>query len=91
MDDKIKTAMFCEGSWQQADRLYARPTGTWREKKPVIDEIKCCHCGWCSIYCPVGCIDENSDSFAPDLRYCKGCGICAKECPVTAIQMVPEE
>jgi 2-oxoacid:acceptor oxidoreductase delta subunit (pyruvate/2-ketoisovalerate family) len=88
MGKNKKPEISYEGSWQDVTCLYARPTGTWRDRTPVINSIKCCQCGWCSIYCPAGCVVEKEECFEPDLKYCKGCGVCARECPVSAIQMV---
>ena len=67
-------------------------TGSWRTKKPVIDQTKCTRCGICWMFCPDGAIQKTkTGSFEPDLDYCKGCGICAEECPFKAITMVEEE
>lgn len=66
-------------------------TGDWRTERPVVDRDKCNKCGLCYIFCPEGCIKEDSQGFfEADLYYCKGCGICAHECPQDAITMVPE-
>lgn len=67
-------------------------TGGWRSQKPVYDNSKCNKCGLCFIFCPEGCIQQQSDGFYdPNLFYCKGCGICAKECPKDVITMIEEE
>jgi pyruvate ferredoxin oxidoreductase delta subunit len=66
-------------------------TGSWRTKKPVWDNRKCIKCGLCYIFCPEGCISEDTDGyFVADLNYCKGCGICAHECWPAAIKMAEE-
>ena len=66
-------------------------TGDWRSQKPVFDFEKCIKCGLCYIYCPEGCIRQNTEGyFEADMYYCKGCGICAKECPKEVITMVEE-
>lgn len=68
------------------------PTGGWRSQRPILDNSLCNKCGLCYIYCPEGCIEEDSEGlFIANLFYCKGCGICAVECPKKAITMVEEE
>ncbi len=67
-------------------------TGSWRAQRPVLDTQKCIKCGLCYIFCPEGCIAEDSEGFfKANLDYCKGCGICAHECWPEAIVMVEEE
>ena len=67
-------------------------TGDWRAERPAYNFDRCIKCGICYIYCPEGCIIENSEGyFEADLYYCKGCGICATECWTQAISMVQEE
>ncbi len=77
-------------------------TGTWRTKKPVINQDACTRCRICWEYCPEGIIQELDKPFVSrkgikyavtyevNYDYCKGCGICANECPVKAIDMVSE-
>lgn len=80
-----------EGPWSDASvTLLCSDTGSWRTKRPVIDQEKCIYCGFCSLYCPVQCMKALETMFAPDLKFCKGCGICAKECPKEAISMISE-
>jgi len=79
-----------EASWAPADDLLEIKTGEWRYQRPVTLADKCCQCGWCSLYCPTGCIQEGATHFAANLDYCKGCGICARTCTVSAIRMVEE-
>lgn len=67
-------------------------TGDWRSQKPIFDLSKCNKCGLCFVYCPEGCIEENTEGyFEAAMYYCKGCGICAIECPRDVITMVEEE
>ena len=67
-------------------------TGYWRSQRPTYDFTKCIKCGICYIFCPEGCIEQNTDGyFEANLFYCKGCGICARECWTQAITMVEEE
>jgi len=67
-------------------------TGGWRSQRPILDINKCIKCGLCYLYCPEGCIEQDTEGyFRADLFYCKGCGICATECPKKAIEMVEEE
>ena len=67
-------------------------TGAWRSQRPTYDFNKCIKCALCQLYCPEGCVEQNSEGFfEANLYYCKGCGICAKECPTKAITMVEEE
>ena len=66
-------------------------TGDWRSRKPTYNFDHCIKCGLCQIFCPEGCVNQNSEGyFEADLYYCKGCGICAKECWPGAITMVEE-
>lgn len=82
-----------EAAWSCCDDRYTTiNTGEWRFEMPVLDRDACRQCGWCEVYCPVGCIKKNEAGYyVPDLKYCKGCGICANECPANAIKMVIEE
>ena len=67
-------------------------TGDWRSQRPVFDLSRCTKCSICQIFCPDGCIEQNSEGyFEANLYYCKGCGICAHECRPKAITMVEEE
>jgi pyruvate ferredoxin oxidoreductase delta subunit len=74
-------------------------TGTWRTKRPVLDNQKCVRCGICWTFCPDSCYELKQETertdvhhrFVPNLDYCKGCGICEKECPFKAIKMVEEK
>ncbi len=66
-------------------------TGSWRWRKPVVDNSKCRRCFLCEIYCPDNCILVDPDKgVSIDYDYCKGCGVCASVCPVEAITMVRE-
>jgi 2-oxoacid:acceptor oxidoreductase gamma subunit (pyruvate/2-ketoisovalerate family)/2-oxoacid:acceptor oxidoreductase delta subunit (pyruvate/2-ketoisovalerate family) len=81
-----------ESGWADASKLLTVRTGEWRFMAPLLDRKTCRQCGWCSIYCPLGCMKLQKDGyFLPDLNYCKGCGICAYECPAHAIRMAMEE
>ncbi len=67
-------------------------TGDWRSERPIVDKNKCVKCGLCFIFCPEGCIEQDSEGyFTANLFYCKGCGICARECWPKAITVVEEE
>ena len=74
-------------------------TGSWKVKKPVIDNDKCTRCGICWTFCPDSCYEIKKETqrkdvnhrYVPNLKYCKGCGICAVECPFKAITMIDEE
>ena len=79
-----------EGPWGEIGNIISMPTGLWRFYRPVIKSSKCCQCGWCYLYCPVGCVVSEANRFTIDLNYCKGCGVCADVCPVDAIMMVRE-
>lgn len=66
-----------------------RKTGSWADKRPVVDKSKCIKCANCWIFCPDGAIKPVAGGFFEvDPNYCKGCGICAAECPAKAIEMV---
>lgn len=65
-------------------------TGSWKTKRPILDEDKCIECGTCWIYCPDACIIRTDDGIKFNLKYCKGCAICQSVCPSDAIAMVPE-
>jgi 2-oxoacid:acceptor oxidoreductase gamma subunit (pyruvate/2-ketoisovalerate family)/2-oxoacid:acceptor oxidoreductase delta subunit (pyruvate/2-ketoisovalerate family) len=79
--------------WVDVDKkLLTVRTGEWRYERPELNKAACRLCGWCSIYCPVGCLTTGEDRYYhPNLDYCKGCGVCASECPAEAIRMCPEE
>ncbi len=67
-------------------------SGDWRSQRPTYNFNKCIKCGICYIFCPEGCIGQNTDgNFEADLYYRKGCGTCARECPTRVITMVEEE
>ncbi len=67
-------------------------TGDWRSQRPSLNRKKCIRCGICYIFCPEGCITQNTEGyFESNLFYCKGCGTCACECPTQAITMEQEE
>jgi pyruvate ferredoxin oxidoreductase delta subunit len=73
-------------------------TGSWRNRRPVIDHARCIACGTCTRCCPEGCTFPVGEQalqgkifYEVDLDYCKGCGICAAECPVKCIAMVDED
>jgi pyruvate ferredoxin oxidoreductase delta subunit len=65
-------------------------TGTWRLKRPLLDEKKCTNCLLCWIYCPEPAIARGAKTIQFVYDYCKGCGICATECPTKAISMTEE-
>lgn len=82
-----------EASWSDASGgMLCLHTGDWRTERPVFDKEQCNACGFCYIYCPLQCIEDDADGihYTADLDYCKGCGVCAKECPTGAITMAPE-
>jgi len=67
-------------------------TGDWRSQRPIFNTDRCIKCGICYLFCPEGCIEQNTDGyFEANLFYCKGCGICTRECWTEAITMVEEE
>jgi len=67
-------------------------TGDWRSQVPTYNFNRCIKCGMCQLFCPEGCIEQNTDGhFEANLYWCKGCGICARECPTEVITMIEEE
>lgn len=82
-----------ESAWDDTDqKMISAKTGEWRYRRPELIKSACRKCGWCSIYCPVGCMKMGHDAYYHrDLNYCKGCGVCANECPALAIKMKAEE
>ena len=90
---KEPAAMIFESSWSDCtEKFQTIKTGEWRFKRPVLDKNSCKQCGICSMYCPIGCISQQSGGYyVPDFTYCKGCGVCANECPAHAIVMHFEE
>jgi pyruvate ferredoxin oxidoreductase gamma subunit len=79
-------------AWSDVSKkVVTAKTGEWRHQRPETDKAACRLCGWCSLYCLVGCMQMSADGYYhPNFEYCKGCGVCAKECPAHAIRMVPE-
>ncbi len=70
-----------------AGNAEARPTGTWRVERPVIDPDICTRCGLCFVRCPDGAIALDEDGFPViDYDHCKGCMICQQICPLRAIE-----
>lgn len=80
-----------EGPWASCRDIIETRTAEWRFQRPVTKVGKCRKCGWCSIFCPIGCVELKERCFAANLEYCKGCGICARVCPANAIKLVREE
>ena len=67
-------------------------TGYWRSQRPTYNFDRCIKCGICQMFCPEGCVEQNSEGyFEADMFHCKGCGICARECWTKVITMVDEE
>jgi pyruvate ferredoxin oxidoreductase gamma subunit len=93
---EIKAPVFIssfQSPWVDVEKkLLTVQTGEWRYQRPELNPSVCRICGWCSIYCPVGCLSAGRDHYYhPDFDYCKGCGVCAAECPAGAIRMRLEE
>ena len=62
----------------------------------VINEQLCQGCGYCTKFCPRGCIEISKDKFSPlgqllpvfiNPETCNGCGICGWMCPDFAIEV----
>lgn len=66
-------------------------TGSWRDEKPIIDEVLCKACGLCEMVCPDSAVHIVNEVYMIDYDYCKGCGLCVFECPAEVIRMIPEE
>jgi pyruvate ferredoxin oxidoreductase delta subunit len=80
-----------EAPWGKGAQLFIIRTGEWRYQRPVFSGDKCCQCGSCYLFCPVGCIEDKGKYYAANGDYCKGCGICASVCSANAIKMVRED
>jgi len=80
-------------AWSDMDKkMITVQTGEWRYRRPELHKASCRLCGWCSVYCPAGCMKLGEDGYYhPDLTYCKGCGVCVNECPAQALKMTAEE
>jgi pyruvate ferredoxin oxidoreductase gamma subunit len=80
-------------AWDDVDKKMLNvKTGEWRFRRPEVNKAACRLCGWCSIYCPAGCIQLREDGYYHrDLEYCKGCGVCVHECPAQAVKLQAEE
>ena len=66
-------------------------TGTWRIKRPVIND-RCVVCKTCISYCPCMCIEiTENKTIKIDYTYCKGCGVCSTVCKPGAIEMILEK
>lgn len=66
-------------------------TGDWRSQAPTYNFDRCIKCGICQVFCPEGCIEQDTGGyFIANTYWCKGCGICARECPTSVITMVEE-
>lgn len=91
MEPKYSTNL--ETSWgDYRQKLLTLHTGDWRSMRPVLNRDVCRLCGWCSIFCPAGCIKKMQDGyFHPDLDFCKGCGVCVVQCPANALTLIMEE
>lgn len=52
-----------------------------------IDEDKCVRCRQCTVYCPVGAINEDGDTVYIDQDLCVECGVCLRSgaCRVGAL------
>lgn len=69
----------------------ALTTGTWRIKRPLLND-RCVCCKTCISYCPCMCIDySDNKKISIDYTYCKGCGICSTVCSTGAVDMVFEK
>lgn len=55
------------------------------EKKAFIDPSRCCACGTCVEYCPIGAIGPDISIKTDE---CVGCGLCVTSCPEQAILII---
>jgi pyruvate ferredoxin oxidoreductase gamma subunit len=82
---------------QAAPSIYAvgnspqRPTGSWRQFRPVLHADRCTRCWLCFVWCPEGAIALDPDEYpVVDYTVCKGCLLCAHECPTQAFSIEQE-
>lgn len=79
-----------KGSISKTDRdTTGNKTGTWRQKKPVIDLKKCNNCFMCNMFCADFAIKltKNGKKIKGiDYDFCKGCCVCVEICPKKAIE-----
>ena len=53
-----------EAAWADVDKKFLTvKTGEWRFQQPTLDKDSCRLCGWCTIYCPAGCIKLGPDGY----------------------------
>ncbi len=60
---------------------------------PEINQTECINCGKCIKACPIGAIENNTESKRLSINkdICLGCGICARSCPKKAIGLKRRE
>jgi 2-oxoacid:acceptor oxidoreductase delta subunit (pyruvate/2-ketoisovalerate family) len=76
-----------------ATKISNEKTGTWRTRRPNVNQSECVRCGICAEYCPTGVMaikPEGDIAVVINFDNCKGCGICANLCPRTCIEMISE-
>ena len=52
----------------------------------VIDQDLCLQCGYCTLFCPIECIDVVAGRYIINSSLCVNCGGCISNCPAEAVR-----
>ena len=68
----------------------AYPFGRKARALARIDPVRCVGCGYCAMFCVMGCILLQPDGlYHVDENACIGCRSCKVNCPFNAISILP--